>query len=181
MPLLLLLLVLPMLLLALMPLVLWQRYRVGTARRLARPWLAAVNLVAMGMSAVFFLITAAVTNLWIPNAFWGAAAGLGIGMVLGVLGLNLTRWEAGPRSLHYTPNRWLILTITLLVSGRLLYGLWRSFAVARAGVSDTSVVTAFGVPESLAAGAIVLGYYFAYGAGLQWRIRSWQRRALRGM
>jgi len=42
-------------------------------------------------------------------------------------------------------------------------------------------VTAFGVPESLAAGATVIGYYLAYNAGLRWRIRRWQHRALRAL
>ena len=47
------------------------------------------------------------------------------GCLLGLLGLALTRWEHTPRALHYTPNRWLILIITLVVSARLLYGIWR--------------------------------------------------------
>ena len=46
-----------------MPLTLVQRYRLGTARRPARGWVAAVNLVGIGMSAVLFLAGAAVTEL----------------------------------------------------------------------------------------------------------------------
>ena len=38
------------------------------------------------------------------------------------------------------------------------------------------VVLAFGIPESLAAGGIVIGYYFAYGWGVRRRIRTWQIR-----
>jgi hypothetical protein len=33
----------------------------------------------------------------------------------------------------------------------------------------------------MAAGAIVIGYYLAFSAGLQARIRRWQRRRLRVM
>ena len=47
MPLLLLVLLLPVVLIALMPLILIQRYRVGTARRMARPWTATFNVVLM--------------------------------------------------------------------------------------------------------------------------------------
>ena len=83
------------------------------------------------------------------------AAGLG----LGVMGSLLTRWEPGVRSLHYTPNRWLVLLVTLIVSGRLAYGLYRSFVAASAGLSGAHLVDAFGVPQSLAAGGIVIGYY----------------------
>ncbi len=182
MPIVLALLLLPVALLALMPLILLQRYRAGTARRLARAWVATLSLAGMLFSVVFFLTGAAVTTIWVPEAFLGALSGLVLGCVLGMLGLVLTRWEPTIRTLHYTPNRWLILIVTLVVSARVIYGLWRSWSVAQAGVhGDMSIVAAFGVPESMAAGATVLGYYFAYGAGLRWQIRKWQRRALRVM
>jgi len=180
-PLLLLVLAIPVVLLLLLPLILVQRYRAGTARRLARRWVATVSLVATVMSGVMFLVAAAVTTIWVPNAFRAAVAGLGVGCVLGLAGLALTRWEPTPRTLHYTPNRWLVLTLTLMVSARVLYGLWRAWVAARASVDETSIVMAFGVPESLAAGATVLGYYLAYSAGLRWRIRRWEKRALRGV
>jgi hypothetical protein len=176
---LLILLLVPAVLLVLMPLVLVQRYRAGSARRLARPWVATLTLGAVSISAMLFLVAAAVTNLWIPKAFGAATAGLGVGCVLGALGLALTRWEPTPGALHYTPNRWVILTITVVVSARILYGLWRSWAAAQAGLGGAAFVTAFGVPDSLAAGATVLGHQLAYSAGLRWRIHVWQARALR--
>ena len=180
-PLLLLILLLPVLVIAFMPVILIQRYRVGTARRLARPWVASLGAVAMVFSGVLFLVAAAVTTHWVPGALRFATAGIGGGCGLGVIGLGLTRWEPTPRSLHYTPNRWLVLAITLLVTARVLYGLWRTWSVAYVSVSDASFVTAFGVRETLAAGGIVLGYYLAYSAGLRWQIRRWQRRRLRMM
>jgi hypothetical protein len=178
-PLLLLLLALPVILLALTPALLVLRYRAGSSRRLARRWIATINLVATTLSVALFLFGAAFTTFWVPGAFSAAAAGLLVGCALGVLGLALTRWEPTPRTLHYTPNRWLVLAITLMVSARILYGLWRSWIVARSSGDDASLILAFGVPESLAAGATVLGYYFAYSAGLRWRIRNWEKRALR--
>ena len=181
MPLLILLLLLPVILLALTPVLLIQRYRVGTERRLARPWVATFAVVMMCLSTAFFLIGSAVTTIWVRDAFSGAAAGVAIGSLLGVVGLVLTRWEPTPHTLHYTPNRWPVLLVTFIVSARLLYGLYRSILVAQAGVEGTSVITAFGIPESLAAGGIVVGYYLAYSAGLRWRIKKWQRRPLRGM
>lgn len=181
MPLLLLVLALPVILLALMPLVLFQRYRLGSARRLARPWITTITLVSMTFSAVFFLFAAAVTQIWVAGAFRGAAFGVAIGCVVGVLGLLLTRWEAGLRTLHYTPNRWLVLVITLIVSARVLYGFYHSWGAARAGLAGTSMIDAFGVPQSLGAGGIVIGYYLVYSAGLRWRIRRWDRRPLRAM
>ena len=179
MPLLLLLLLLPVVLIALTPVMLIQRYRAGSARREARPWVTAMSIGAMAFSAVFFLASAAITTIWIPHALSGAAIGMAAGLGLGVMGSLLTRWEPGVRSLHYTPNRWLVLLVTLIVSARVAYGLYRSFEAASAGFSGAHLVNAFGVPQSLAAGAIVIGYYLAYNVALRQRIGRWQRRALR--
>ena len=181
MPLLLLLLALPIILLALTPLLLVQRYRIGTARRPARPWLATFSIVMMGLTTVLFLGGATITSMWVDGALTGAAAGVGAGLMLGLVGLILTRWEATPGSFHYTPNRWLVLFVTVVVSARVLYGVYRSWLAAQAGIAGTSLVTAFGIPESLGAGGLVIGYYLAYGAGLRWRIRRWQQRPLRVM
>ena len=179
MPLLLLLLLLPLIVVALTPLLLIQRYRAGSARREARPWVAALSIAAMVFSAVFFLASAAFTTIWIPRALSGALMGMAIGLGLGVIGFLFTRWEPGIRSLHYTPNRWLVLIVTLIVSARIVYGFYRSFEAASAGVSGHAMVSAFGVPESLAAGAIVIGYHLTYNVALRWRIGRWQRRQLR--
>ena len=178
MPLLLLVLLLPVGLIALMPLILFQRYRAGTARRIARPWMATLNVVLTAVSAIAFLAGDALTAAWVPNAFTGAAAGVALGAGLGLVGLVLTRWEPTAATLHYTPNRWLVLVVTLVVSARVLYGVWRSWTVAEAGVYGTPMVLAFGIPESLAAGGTVIGYYFAYGLGVRRRILKWQNRAL---
>ena len=169
-PLLLLVLLLPLLLIALMPVILIQRYRLGTARRTARSWTATFNVLLMVFSAICFLAGAAVTSIWVPNAFTGAAVGIAFGAGVGVVGLALTRWEPTRGTLHYTPNRWLVLVVTFVVSARVLYGLWRSWTVAKAGVYGTPMVLAFGIPESLAAGGIVIGYYLAYGLGVRRRL-----------
>ena len=179
MPLLLLLLALPLIVVALTPFLLIQRYRAGKARREARPWLATMNIAVLAFSAVFFLGSAAFTTIWISRSFSGALLGMTIGLLLGVFGSLITRWEPAVRSLHYTPNRWLVLIVTLIVSARVVYGLFRSFEAASAGLSGHATISAFGVPESLAAGAIVIGYHFAYNLALRWRIGRWQRRALR--
>jgi hypothetical protein len=175
-----LLLALPIVLALMMPFILVQRYRVGTVRRLARPWLATLNAIAMTFSAVFFLLTAAITSAWIANAFSSAVIGLAIGCVLGIVGLLLSRWEATPRSLHYTPNRWLVLVITLAVTLRVAYGFWRGWMTVRMQPGE-SFIGAFGVAESLGVAAIVIGYYLAYGLGLRRRISTWEKRQLRTM
>src|SRR5687767_4849108 len=125
---------------ALMPLMLIQRYRTSTARRLARPWVATLNVFAMIFSALFFLVASAVTTAWVPNAFSSAVLGVTLGCVLGVIGLWASRWEATSRALHYTPNRWLVLAITLVVTARVLYGFWRGWRSLRSGSDETSFI-----------------------------------------
>lgn len=157
---------------ALIPVSLIQRYRMATSRQRARGWLAAVNLAGLVVSAVLFLASAAVTSVWIPNALAYTAAGLAAGCLLGIMGLGLTRWEPAPDSLHFTPNRLLVLGITLVVTARLLYGFWRGLHAWRAGVEGASWFSESGVAGSMAAGAVVLGYYLAYWFGVRRRFKQ---------
>lgn len=178
MPLLLLLALIPLVLLVgvgLMPLMLVQRYRVGTARQVARGWLATLNAVGFAVSAVILLVSAAFTNIWLPNAVVYTLAGLGVGCLLGAIGLAISRWEVTSASVHYTPNRWLVLGLTLVISSRLIYGMWRSWHAWQTRVDDTSWIAASGAAGSLAAGAVVVGYYLAYWIGLRWRIGRYRR------
>jgi hypothetical protein len=153
------------------PIALVQRYRAGTARRPVRGWLATINLVGISLSIVLFLFGAAMTNIWVPQAFAHACGGLAMGAALGVVGLWLTRWDVAAGKLHYTPNRWLVLAISLAVAGRLLYGLWRSWDAFRSLGGNATWAAAAGVAGSLAAGAIILGYYFVFWLGVRRRAR----------
>ena len=163
---------------ALFPLVLVQRYRSGTSRQLARGWLAAINMVGLALSVVFFLIGAALTSIWVPDALRYTVAGLACGCALGVIGLALTRWEPGSRALHFTPNRWLVLAITLLVTARVLYGFWRGWHSWRTAVDGGSWLVASGAAGALAAGAVVLGYYLTYWTGVRRRLSRHRRTTI---
>lgn len=164
-------------LIALMPLSIVLRYRAGTARRLARGWLATTNLLGIASSAVLLLMVAAVMSAWVPNAFTCTLIGLAGGCLLGLLGLSLTRWERTPQSLHYTPSRWLVLAIILVVTSRMIYGFWRSWHAWRSTADDTSWLASSGAAGSLAAGAVVLGYYLMYWMGV-WRRLKQHRRTM---
>jgi len=154
-----------------MPLLLVLRYRAGTMRRRGRKWAATLNLLSLLISAALFLWVAAMTTLWVPRAFTYSLAGFAGGCLLGLLGLALTRWEPTPHALYFTPNRPLILLITLAVTARLLYGLWRIWHAWRAAEPNDPWLAAAGIAGSMAVGAIVIGYYLAYSAGVRWRLR----------
>lgn len=154
------------------PLLLLLRYRAGTARRKVRSWVAAVNLVLILASAAIFIWVAALTNFWVPRAFGYSLAGLGAGCALGLLGLALTRFENTPPALYFTPNRWLVLLVTFAVAARMIYGFSRIWHAWRTSGPDSSWLAAAGIPGSMAVGALVLGYYLAYSAGIAWQSRG---------
>ena len=156
------------------PLSILQRYRMGTARRLARGWIATVNLVAIAISASILLLVAALSGPWVPNSVPYTLAGLGAGFALGIVGLLATRWVPGPRGLEYTPSRVLVLTITLVVLARLAYGLyrgWRAWGMS----TDSSWIAEAGAAGSMGAGGIVIGYYLIYWFGVRRRVNRHRR------
>lgn len=154
---------------ALMPVILVQRYRVGTRRQPARGWLLTLNFIGIAISSALFLVGAVFTNIWVPGALRYSLAGMAIGAVLGLAGLALTRWELSPQGLFFTPFRPLVFFVVFVVSARILYGFWRTWQTWRnVGASDDWLVVA-GVPQSMAAGALVVGYYLVYWAGVRRR------------
>ncbi len=158
-------------LLVLLPLSIVQRYRVGTARRLGRSWVATLNLVILGFSAALFILGAAVMSLWVPEILVYVVGRFAGGGILGALGLKLTRWEPSGRTMHYTPSRVLVLILTLAVSARVLHGFWRAWQAWTAARPGASWLAASGAADSLAVGAVVLGYYLTYWAGVARRMK----------
>jgi len=169
------LLVLPLIVIlaaiALVPISIVQRYRLGTSRQRARGWLTTINLTGLTFSTIAFLAGAAFTSIWVPRAFGYSAAGLALGALLGVAGLWLTRWEHGRDALHYTPNRLLVLGVTLVVTARIAFGFWRAIHAWRTGITDEAWWGVSGIAGSMAAGAVVLGYYLAFWIGVRRRYR----------
>jgi hypothetical protein len=170
-----LLLLLPLLVVALvvlwllfLPLALWQRYRRGRMRRRAVGWVTAMNAWSLLVSCVVFLCSAWLTGHWVAAALQFAAGGLAVGVSAGVLGLALTRFESTPQGLFYTPNRWLMLALALVVLLRLVYGVYR---MQQAWVADTHVAWLSQQGSVLAVGGLLLGYYLAYAWGLRSQLR----------
>ena len=169
------LLLIPLLLLAivllwllLMPLALWQRYRRGHARRRAVPWAVRVNAWLLAGSTALFALGAWLIGSWVDGALLHAMAGLGGGVVLGIVGLWLTPFEPGPGGLFYAPNRWLVLAVTLLVAARLGFGLWRAGSCGDGGAGHEAWLAQ--QAGLLAVGGLLLGYYLAYTWGVRRRL-----------
>jgi hypothetical protein len=152
-----------------------QRYRAGTARRQAKGWMAATNVFSLLISAGLFLVSAAITSVWVPRVFWFSALGMFAGSLLGFAGLALTRWEAAHPNLHFTPNRWLVLSITVAVAARIGFGFWRAWHAWHTAPNARTWLATAGLAGSMGAGALVLGYYLSFWFGVWLRVRSHNR------
>ena len=154
------------------------RYRAGTARRQARRWVASLNVWMTSFSAVFFLSFTLLLSFWVGSAFRFALIGMGVGGILGLLGLALTRWESQPEGLFYTPSRWLAFVIVFAIAGRVLYGWWRATHAGSGAAGDQHwLITASGTQLSLAVASGLIDYYLVYSIGLLLKIvRHEQRR-----
>lgn len=151
------------------PFALLFRYRLGTRRQRARVWVATINAASLAISAVIFLVSAAFASRVVPDSFPFAAAGLAAGGVVGLLGLMLTRWERDGAVIFFTPSRLLVLAVTLVVVLRIAYGFWRGWQTMMSAQDGASWIGAIGLPGSLAAGAVIIGYYLAYWTGVRSR------------
>jgi len=147
------------------------RYRAGTTRRRGRRWVATTNVWMTSISALFFLLLAALFSFWIRGTFASAVAGVGFGALFGLLGLALTRWEAKREGLFYTPSRWLALFLILAIAARFAYGWWRGLHVA----GPHPFLSASGMQLSLAVGGGLIGYYLAYAIGVRLRLARHER------
>lgn len=155
--------------LLLTPLALWQRYRRGHARRRAVPWAVRVNAWLLTGSAILFAMSAWALDYWVDGSLLHALAGLGAGVVLGIIGLWLTPFRAEAAGLFYAPNRWLVLALTLVVAARLAYGLWRTAQLWGEGAGHAAWLAQ--QPGLLAIAGLLLGYYVAYGWGVRRRLQ----------
>ncbi len=147
------------------------RYRAGTARRQARLWVARLNVWMTSLSAVFFLSFTFLLSFWVGSACRYALIGMGIGGILGLLGLALTRWENRPDALFYTPSRWLAFLIVFAIAARVVYGWWHATHAGSSAPGDQHwLTTASGMQLSLAIAAGLIGYYLVYSIGVRVKI-----------
>lgn len=150
----------------LLPLSIFQRYRFGKARRRVQPWFLRANAWLLAVSTVVFLLFAWVAGNWIDGALLDAVVGLALGGLVGALGLSLDRFESTSRGMFRTPNRWLVLGLSLLVAGRIVLGIWLAWSDPPAGGS-AAWLTRGGL---IGVGGVLLGYAAATAWGLRYRV-----------
>lgn len=151
----------------LLPLAITQRYRHGRARQRVQPWAVGANAWLLALSALVFLAGAWALGHWMPGALRDAVAGLAAGALVGVAGLRLDAFEATPQGFFRTPNRWLVLGLSLLLAARIVMGAWLAWRDA-AGSDTLQWLTRGGL---LGVAGVLLGYALATAWGLRARMR----------
>lgn len=154
----------------LLPISLVQRFRYGRARRRAWPWLVSFNFWFLLAASGVFLLVSGLMQLWFPHNLLQAGLGWLAGVALGIIALWLTRYERAVDGLYYTPNVWLVLSLTLLVAGRLLVSLVQIYRQGSAWWSGAHLSGDWHAGLVAVAG-LLLGYALAYQWGLRWRLR----------
>ena len=151
-----------------LPVLLWARYRNGRARRRAQGWVVRVNAWLLLLSVPLLVLSGWISSHWFPEALVETAAGLMLGVLLGIVSLWLTRFEPDATGFHYTPNRWLVLGLTALVAARIVAGLVVSLRqLEGAPLAPIALLDAGGL---LALAGLFLGYALAYTWGLRARL-----------
>jgi MFS family permease len=151
------------------------RYRAATSRRQGRRWVATMNVWVTSFSAAFFLCFTFLISFWLGPTLRFALAGMGVGSLLGLIGLAVTRWETEPEGLFYTPSRWLALLVTMAIAARLVYGWWHATHPGVPGEQHW-LLSASGTQTSVAIAAGLIGYYLVYAIGVRIRVTRHEQR-----
>lgn len=153
--------------LVLLPLSLCARYRGGRARRRAQGWVVRGNAWLVAVSVPIFILSSWISTRWVPDALHDALIGLLAGALLGILSLWLTRFERDGQALWYTPNRWLVLALTILVAMRILAGLWVGWRHLA-----SHAPSALAAWLDAGAWAAIAGLFLGYGVAYLWGLRA---------
>jgi cytochrome b561 len=150
-------------------LVVWRLYarirRVIGRQRLSkmRPW---VTVIAFPLILVLILSG----SLLHPMTAVAVLGGAVVGIALGLLGTRLTKFEATPAGLFYTPNAHLGIGLSLLLLLRLGY----RFVMLQmdGGSLDPQSMQLGSSPLTMAIFGTLAGYYVTYAIGLlRWRAK----------
>lgn len=136
----------------------YRRIRRNIGRQPLRPRRALLSITILGtMSAVL-----AFTSLEHSRLLFGLLGGLASGVLLGLLGLRLTRFETTAAGHFYIPNTPIGVAVSLLLVGRLIY----RFMVLGDVVAAPSHPPAMHSPLTFFIFGLMAGYYIVYQTGL---------------
>ena len=143
---------------------LYRRFRKLFGRQLLQPSRLKVRI---GILSLLMLLLVA-RSMHSTNLAAAGLAGFAAGAALAYAGLRLTRFDAAPGGIFYTPNGYIGAALSIILISRLAYRfqvLFPSMQAAHAESGDPFAAFQRS-PLTLALFGIVIGYYLAYCAGL---------------
>jgi uncharacterized membrane protein len=154
----------PVIALALAPLVLWRLYsriRRLTTRQRSRTWRHRTTLVFFPL----LLVLMGLASIGAPVALAALAAGIALGVPVGMLALKKSTFEKSGDEFYFTPHALIGFGVAMLFIGRMAYRAYE-FYLQGSFVQHDFVRS----PLTLLVFGILSGYYMTYAAGLlRWR------------
>ncbi len=152
----------------------WRIYR-RVRRQIGRQDLRPRRLWATAIFFPLLLVLVTLPGLYDLRLVEAVVAGAIVGVLVGLIGLKLTRFEVTPNGYSYVPNTWLGVAISLVFIGRLVYRLGVIYLAA--GSVGPAAMQSFGrSPLTLGLFGVVAAYYATFAIG----ILAWHRRARSG-
>jgi hypothetical protein len=100
----------------------YRRVRRNIGRQKLNPRRAMTSIVILSVfSAVIVGISISLQNM---NLLLGIGGGLSLGVLLGFVGLHLTRFETTAEGHFYIPNAHIGVALSILLVGRMAYRFW---------------------------------------------------------
>ncbi len=157
----------------LVPLIGWsfyRRFRSHFGRQTVQHSRIVTRLIILTLVAGMFGMAASHS---VP-ALEAAAGGLLAGVLVGLLGLQLTRFESDEKGRYYTPNSYIGAAVTLLLVGRLVYRMVLMYSTPQLTPQPGADPFATMTQSPLTLGTLMLtvGYYLMYSAGVLYKSRG---------
>jgi hypothetical protein len=136
----------------------YRRIRRNIGRQPLRPRRAIISIIVLTLVSALFVST----SLQNSRLLLGIGGGVLLGVLLGFIGLRLTRFETTDEGHFYTPNAHIGVVLSMLFIGRLAYRFW----AVRDAVAALNSPPPFQSPLTFFIFGLTAGYYIIYQAGL---------------
>jgi len=136
----------------------YRRVRRNIGRQPLRPRRAVISIIILALVSALLVST----SLQNSRLLLGIGGGELLGVLLGFIGLRLTRFESTDDGHFYTPNAHIGVVLSILFIGRLGYRFW----AVRDAVAAPDGPPPFQSPLTCFIFGLTAGYYIVYQAGL---------------
>ena len=155
----------PMAIVAVLAIRMYGRVRRNIGRQALQRKRSIARIIIFAVLTCFF----ALYSVFFPRLLIGLGGGLALGVLLALVGLRLTRFEATPEGHFYTPNPYIGVALSVLFVGRLVYRLFLISTISDDPVKAPPIMQS---PLSFLILGLLFGYYIAYDIGLLMRSRT---------